>query len=288
MKRTVLFLATILIVLLAGLLLTSFQAPKADNPQTAVMTAPLPASLDKLFPPQAEQPVFLFKMLGMATPLTGIVVDLFENDLENARANYEKFKMNYLELSKLVPEWEKYYPLEPVNRLGSALTIGDPAQVMPAFEQVGKVCSNCHNNTMPRVQYKYHWGDFQGITIEDPLTGQEVSFQQFMQFLDVSFTGISVNMEQGQIDNARKQLQGFRARFEAMEEICMNCHDTERFYYVDETVEAMIDKLEEALNASPVDPKKVGMISQGIGMENCFKCHLVHVPAAVAQINSVK
>ncbi|UCF64508.1 MAG: hypothetical protein JSW33_01380 [bacterium] len=288
MKRAVLFLATILIVLLAGLLLTSFQASKKDKPQSSDITVPLPASLDKLFPPQAEQPVFLFKMLGMATPFTGIIVDLFENDLENAKDNFEKFKANYTELSKLVPEWEKYFPIEPVDKLGRTLISGDPAQVMPAYEQVGKVCSNCHNMNMPRVQYKYHWGDFQAITIEDPLTRQVVSFQQFMQFLDVSYTGISVNMNQGQIDNARKQLQGFRARFEAMEETCMNCHDTERLYYVDETVEAMIDELEEALNASPVDPKKVGMISQGIGMENCFKCHLVHVPAAVAQMISVK
>jgi len=288
MKRTVLFLSTIFIVLLAGLLLINFQASRADNPQTADMTAPLPASLDKLFPPQTEQPVFLFKMLGMATPFTGIIVDLFENDLENAQANYEKFKVNYMELSKLVPEWEKYYPLEPVNKLGKALATGDPAQVMPAFEQMGRVCSNCHNINMPKVQHKYHWGDFQGIMIEDPLTNQEVGFQQFMQYLDASFTGIGVNVEQGQLDNARQQLQGFRARYEVMEETCMNCHNTERLYYVDETVDNMIEKLEEALNASPVDPTKVGMISQGIGMENCFKCHLVHVPAAVAQMNSTQ
>ena len=172
----------------------------------------------------------------------------------------------------------------PLNDLGVALKTGDPGKVMAAFEPVGKVCSDCHLANQSRVYYKYHWGDFHGIKIMDPLTQQEVSFAQLMLFLETSFTGIAVNLEQGQKENALKQFQGFQARFQAMEETCMNCHDTERHYYVDQSVKAMIDKLGQALDASPVDPKQIRMLTQGIGMESCFKCHLVHVPAAAAQM----
>jgi len=244
---------------------------------------PIPASLDTFFPPQADQPVYLFRMLGMNRSFTGVVVDLFENDIENARANFEAFKTQYLEISKLVPEWESYFPVEPLNELGKELKAGDQGLVLAAFQQVGEVCSNCHITNIPKVQHKYFWGDFQSIRITDPLTNREVNNQQLMQFIDASFTGIEVDVQQGQIENAKRQFQGFRTRFQAMEETCMNCHDTGRHYYIDENVKSMIDKLGQALSSSPVDPNTVSKLSQGIGMESCFKCHLVHVPAAAAQ-----
>jgi hypothetical protein len=279
-----------LIIVAIGLTIVYAQVQKEvkPKPKTADIVAPLPASLDNLFPPKTEQPVYLFRMLGMSKPFTGIVVDLFENDIENVSANFEKFRTQYLEVSKLVPEWESYFPLEPVDELGTALKTGDQEKVMAAVQQVSKVCSDCHIPNMPRVQHKYHWGNFNAITVTDPLTKQEVIFQQLMLFIEANFTGIEVDVEQDQIENAQRQFQGFRARFQAMGETCMNCHDTERHYYVDESVMAMIDKLGQALSASPVDPNIVGKLSLGIGMESCFKCHLVHVPAAAAQLQMAK
>lgn len=280
MKKISLTLTGIAMVITMGFVIFYAQA-HAQKP-TPVTTG-LPASLDNFFPPKAEQPIFLFSMLGMATPLSGIMADLSENDFVNVQANYENFKARYIEVSRMVPEWEKNFPLAPVNELGLALKSGDQGKVMAAFGAVGKVCADCHLANQSNAYYKYHFGDFHGIKIKDPLSQQEVNFQQFMLFLDASFTGIALNVEQGQIENAKQQLQGFRARFDAFEESCQNCHDTERYYYVDQSVKAMIDKLGQALEASPVDVKQVGKISQGIGMESCFKCHLVHVPAASAQ-----
>jgi hypothetical protein len=62
-------------------------------------------------------------MLGMAAPFSGIVADLSEADLEYAQANFEKFKVQYVEISRLVPEWEKDYPMGPVEALGAALDL---------------------------------------------------------------------------------------------------------------------------------------------------------------------
>ena len=165
-----------------------------------------PSSLDALFPPQAEQPVFLFRMLGMAAPFSGIVADLFEADLEHAQANFEKFKMQYVEISRLVPEWEKNYPMGPVEALGAALETGNQAKVMAAYESVGKVCHDCHTAYMPKVQQKYHGGDFHAVRVNDPLTDEEVDFAQLMRFLDANFAGIIVDVEQGQRENAQLSL----------------------------------------------------------------------------------
>ena len=290
MKRLTFLMIAILVIAVVGLVITNAQVQKKvkPKPKTTEIITPLPASLDNYFPPKAEQPVYLFRMLALNKPFSGIVADLFENDIENVNANFKNFRVQYLEVSKLVPEWESYFPMNPVDDLGNALKTDDQGKAMAAIQQVGKVCSDCHIATMPETQQKYYWRDFHGISVTDPLTKKEVDNEQLMQFIDASFTGIEVDVEQGQIENAQRQFQGFRARFQAMEETCMNCHDTERHYYVDENVKAMIDKLGQALHASPVDPGQVGKLHQGIGMESCFKCHLVHVPAAIAQARMKK
>jgi len=219
-------------------------------------------------------------MLGMGGAFSSIVADLLENDPQSAMADFQAFKTQYSEVSKLVPEWEGMFPMEPVNKLEVALKSGDQGKVMAAYGNVGKVCHDCHEENMPKVQQKYHWGDFDAIKVQDPLTAEEVAFSQLMQFLDAGVSGISADVAQGQAENAQKQFQGFNARFQALKTTCKNCHDSERKYYVDEGVQGLIDKLGKALSGSSVDPQAVGGLSQAIGMESCFKCHLVHVPAA--------
>lgn len=285
MSKIAVILMSFLMIAVGSVVIILTQNTNGANAiaKNADRTTSLPISLDDYFPPKAEQPIYLMRMLGMARPLAGIMADLSENDFANVMANFEQFKTQYVGVSKLVPEWEEDFPLAPVNELGDALKSGDQGKVMAAFGSVGKVCADCHLAHQSKAYYKYHYGDFHGIKVTDPLTQQQVDFQQFMLFLDVCFNGIALNVEQGQIENAKRQLRGFRARFETLEESCQNCHDTERHYYVDPSVKAMIEKLEQTLDASPVDPKQIGMISQGIGIESCFKCHLVHVPAAAAQ-----
>lgn len=290
MRGFILLLIAILIITLGC---TSEQAQKIDrlqqeNEALKAIIAPPPSSLDALFPPKAEQPIYLFKMLEIGTPFSGIIVDLFENDPQNAMANFERFKAKYVEVSKMVPEWEKDFPIAPVEELGAAMETGDQATVMAALEKVGKVCGDCHAANMLKVQQKYHWGDFKAIRVEDPVTKEEVDFSRLMQYFDGNFVGISVDVEQGQRENAQKQFQGFNARFQALKETCLNCHDTERKYYVDESIQALVNKMGRALKKSPIDPKELEALGQGIGMESCFKCHLVHVPAAFTQLRWAK
>ncbi len=285
-RLAILLLLGVLTVLIIGL--EGTRSPSETQEGTKVIASPPPSSLDTLYPPEAEQPIFLFSMLGMDTSFSGIVVDLFENDLQHAKDNFKNFKTQYGEVSKLVPEWERNFPMGPVDDLGTALETGDPEKVMPAIEEVGKLCHDCHVANMVKVQQKYHWGDFFAIRVKDPLTNEEVDYPSLKKYLATNFVGITVDIQQGQWENAQKQFQGFNARFQALKETCLNCHDTERKYYIDETVQALLDKLGQALMESTVDPKVVGTLSQGIGHESCFKCHLVHLPAAAAKLQWAK
>lgn len=252
-------------------------APAAGFPEP-------PAALEALYPPNAPAPVYLGRMIQLSMPFAGVMVNLMEGDFANAATSYEKFKAEYAAVSKLVPEWEKDYPLEPVNRLGAALASGDQGKVMAAMDGVGKVCHDCHTLNMPAVHYKYHWKDFKSIQVFDPLLEQDIDFQFFMTALETSFSGIAVNLAEGQVDNARKNYDGLVLRFETLEATCAQCHDTERKYFVDAGSRAVLDQLGEALRASAPNPETVKGLHQKIGMGTCHSCHLVHVPAALTQM----
>jgi cytochrome c556 len=244
----------------------------------------LPSTLDSLYPPKAQQPVFLMKMLDLSHLFTGIVVDLLEEDFSNVWSSYEKFKEDYLDFSKLVPEWETKYPLSPVEELGKALKAGEKTGIMAAYEKVGNICYACHIESMAAVKYKYHWKDFRPIRIKDPLTNDEIDFVQLMRMLDVNFTGMTHDLEQGQMERVDENSRAFLARFRALGETCQECHGTsERRYYVDDSIQQMIMNLNKALTSSQADLKDIPNRIMAIGMESCFNCHLVHIPASYAR-----
>lgn len=146
--------------------------------------------------------------------------------------------------------------MSPVEELGAALETGNRGKAMAAYGKVGMVCRSCHATTMVKVQQKYHWGDFSAIRVEDPLTDEEVGFTQLMRSLDANFPGISVDVEQGQVENAQQQFQGFNARFQGIKGTCFSCHDSKRKYYVDEGVQALIEELGQAFSGPSIDPER--------------------------------
>lgn len=97
--------------------------------------------------------------------------------------------------------------------------------------------------------------------------------------------GIGIDLQQGQVENAKLQFQAFNARFQTFKETCQECHSTERTYYVDDETQAMINKLGEELDKPDINMEKVGRLTQGIGMGSCMPCHHVHTPAFGARHN---
>ncbi|HSO21568.1 MAG TPA: hypothetical protein VLT81_01595, partial [Chondromyces sp.] len=263
----------------------------AGGPPEAVTEGPrpevahgVPASLDALYPPQAKQPEYLMRMLRLGSLMTGVAVDLAQQDVEHAAQGFAAFRSDYLEVAALVPEWRGEFPVEPVDALGEALASGDPARVGPAFGAVGAVCASCHHSSMAAVAARYHWPDANAITTTDPVSGERVGHAQFMHQLDFSLTGIIHDLGQGQLDEARAHFEDFRRRFAALGETCENCHGTEeRFYFTDPASAARVEAIGAALSAENPDPGAVQGAVMEVGHNTCFRCHLVHVPAAFAK-----
>ena len=77
----------------------------------------------------------------------------------------------------------------------------------------------------------------------------------------------------------------FNTWFQITKETCIVCHPSERKYFVYDDVQSMIDKLVEFISEPSPDMGKFAELFMGIGMESCFKCHLVHLPAALTKFN---
>ena len=258
--------------------------PKAQPPhgESAKKASALPEALDALYPPRAKQPVYLEGMIQLDALFSGIVVDLSEDDPEGAMAALADFKKQYLELSKMVPEWREYAPIGPVEEFERAMQKADRATVMAAYGEIGKVCHSCHVATMVPVQQKYRWGSFHAITTKDPLLHETTDYVLFKRRLSANLAGIGHDLRQGQIENARRQFQQFNERFQTLKDTCSECHYAESRHFVDPESQERLDQLGAALAGQSFEPSAVAALIQGIGQESCSKCHLVHVPSALS------
>lgn len=281
MRTLTLVVIGILLTVTPALNGTAAQIQRVPDQQAATA---LPASLDSFYPPSTDRPVYLMDMLKLDTLFSGIAADVMEGDHQGAKSTFRQFRSQYVDVGKMVPEWRQYYPMEPVEKLGAELSSGEPGRIMAAISEVGRLCHECHFVSMVPVQQKYHWGTFTEVRVDDPLSREEVDFSLFKKYLSTNLAGISINLRQGQTENARRQFAGFEARFQALKGSCLNCHDQENRYFVDGVVEDLLGRLGSALGDQKVNTEAVESLIQGIGRESCSKCHLVHVPAALAGV----
>ena len=106
-KNNVLFLSGILLslILVSGCSHHCDGDTDQSNQETAVLleiAEPPPASLDSLFPPIADAPIYLFEMFKLSTPFSGILIDLLEGDPKSAMSHFERFKAAYIKTSHMV------------------------------------------------------------------------------------------------------------------------------------------------------------------------------------------
>jgi len=250
---------------------------------TPIIAAELPTALDSLYPPAAPLPVYLIKMHELATPMSAIASNVMEGDLANARAQFTTFRQKYAEISVLVPEWSAKFAKEPVDHLAAVLEAGTPDKIMPAIGAIGAICADCHHSFMAAAQHRYHWDDFARINVGDPLSGQDMPFAKFMMAIESDMSGIGIDAQEGQIEQAQSHAKGLKARMSALRDACTACHETERHYYVDASVFTALDSVSAAIAATPPRMQRVQESLVFVGQESCFKCHLVHIPAAYSK-----
>ena len=231
--------------------------------------------------------MYLIDMFNLAGPFEAIVIHLQEGDTQCMKPSFDIFRSQYDNVSQMVPEWTKAFPMNPVTNLGKRDQQRDADKIVQAMGAVGQVCSDCHLVYQVKVQQKYHWRDFDAVKMTNPVTHQEQDFGEYMTTMAGAFEGALVDLQETQLDKARANFAAFQSEFTALaEKGCKQCHsdpvtheEIPRNYYVDNTSMAVISRLRVALDSDPPDFGAIGDLSAAIGNSICFNCHLVHLPA---------
>ncbi len=277
-NRLVIAVAVVLII--SGLLVVSGKMPKAESPNViSNMARPLPDSLDKWFETKTPwgQPLYLFKMFDLGDSMMGVLVDVQQDDMTNAKISYQIFKNEYKNSSKMVPEWRGYYDPEAVDKVGKALETGDKNKVLASIDAVFQTCSKCHIATKTKVFAKYNWKDLKDVKMKtvNPEQPEAPWTEAKAKYLVTGFDGTIANAKENQQEATNKSFQQFKTMFLYMKDACKSCHDTERKYYVSDDVMALVDKAEGEISSG--DLNNASNTMQQIGGA-CFDCHQTHEP----------
>jgi hypothetical protein len=241
------------------------------------MKLSLPESLDKFYTgstPEVPGSEYLGEMFALAGPFEGIVTNLQEGDMANATVSYNVFASEYKNVSKKVPEWRGYFDIATVDKLGNDLKKNNVPAAFQDIGTIGATCSNCHADHQPQVWAKYYWRDFDTVNVS---TSQgNMSWTPAMTALAGAFDGIGVNAAEGKQNEANNSFNQFKALYTDVKTACDNCHDTPRLYYVSDDVFAKIDQMGQNITAGNL--QNAGAIQQELGIQ-CYKCHVLHMPA---------
>ena len=257
------------------------QVTAFENLYQSFMKSSLPHSLDKFFKtqqPEVPGNEWLGEMFTLSGTFEGIATNLQDGDRVNATLSYNAFakeyKNVYKNVSKKVPEWEGYFDIKTVDKLGKDLKSNNDDASFQDIGIIGNTCSRCHADRQPQVWAKYYWRDFNTVNVTTD-TGN-LSWTPAMFALAGAFDGIGVNAAKGNQTATNKSFIQFKALYTDIKTACSNCHDTPRYYYVSNDVFAMINQTGDFIQAG--DLKNASINQQILGIQ-CYKCHVLHMPA---------
>lgn len=275
MKNSYLVTSIVIIVILgAGVWLLSNNNDKNENEG-------LPSSIDQYY--KSQPPVYLVSMFELGAAMMGIGVNVQQGDMANAKKSYDDFSKKFKDSSDMVPEWKTFYDQGTVEKIGTSLDSGDVPAVFENIGKVGEACVKCHKEKMPQIWNKYNWNDFGKLTMNTPNPDEPVlAFPDAkIKYLAPGFDGIGVNIKNNNQKGAQESFGLFKTMFDNLNSTCSSCHTSSPKYYVSADIQAMIDTMGEKINSGNLSEAEG--LRMGIGMESCYKCHVLHMPAQFAR-----
>ncbi len=270
---------TLILFLLIGILI-----PSASFADDYIVKEP-PKSLDKLYPPLSKEPKWINQMHKVSGTFNGVLVNVRENDWENAEKSAGRFVEAYEETSKLVPEWKDYFDNDAVKKFAETVKTRDPGKIWKTVGPVGKTCGKCHKENYVAVWTRYSWPSVHKIKISDPVSEEELKYGKYMWKLAGSFNTLMTDFGDGQYDRSLKAAKNLKSRIQGFKSVCSKCHvdDSVKNFFVGSSVTAALDSIQTELVKSKPNPgvfwKNIGII----GKQSCKRCHLTHRSYAIIQ-----
>ncbi len=249
-----------------------------DRAYRLFMRLSLPPVLDSIYSgstPETPGGSYIPEMFKLADPLIGITTDVQEGDMANATVNFNQFKAQYQKVSKMVPQWQGYWNINLVNKLGEDLNNNNISAVFQDIGKIGQGCSKCHGNEMPQVWAKYYWKDFNTVNVSTP-EGNLSWTDAMTKYLDAAYSGTGSNIREGKQQDALNSSLLFKSMMLSFKQACNDCHKTPRYYFVSDDVMANVTQMvNDTQDGKLADAE---MIREQLGEDICIRCHIVHMP----------
>lgn len=240
------------------------------------------AELDPHFQGGREGHAYTLAMLELGMRMGAATTAALRDDRERALAALKSFHAQHTAVAKMVPSWKDQFRDSAIVELEAAVTArADVATRRKIVMRVEKSCTTCHARFMFPVQSRYRWGNFASASVPGEQGG--LSFHQLMLDLANSLGAVRGDVEAGQLANAQVAFKQLMDRFNTMEQLCVNCHDQPREYFIDKNVKARLFKMGGLLRRGETRVAEYSSLFKDINEMSCLPCHQVHMPAAFQQ-----
>jgi hypothetical protein len=263
------------VVLAAGLLVAADRAAAQVDLPTA--------ELEPHFQGGKEGHAYTHAMLELGMRMGAATTAALREDPPRAVAALKGFREQYAKVSGMVPSWRGQFRGSIIDELEAAVTgKADLPTRRKIVSRIEKSCTACHARFMFPVQAAYRWGNFSTATISTD-QGASLTLHQVMLDLSNNLGAVRGDIEAGQLAPATLSFKLLMERFGMMEQLCANCHDQPRQYFIDSSVKSRLFKVGGLLRRGETRPAEYAPLFKDVNEMSCLPCHQVHMPAAFQQ-----
>jgi cytochrome c556 len=245
------------------------------------------AELNPYFKGGREGHAYTLAMLELGMRTGAATTAVLRNDPDRARAALKSLREQMNKVGGMVPSWKGYFGTGVIDELDRA--VAAKADLATRKKLAGKLegsCTSCHARYMFQVQAQYRWGSFaDAVVTADSGT---LTFHQVMLDLASDLGGVRADVEAAQFAEATQAYKRLMERFGMMEQLCANCHDQPRQYFIDSAVKARLFKIGGLLRRGDTNVADYTPLFNDVNEMSCLPCHQVHMPAAFAQRNALE
>ncbi|MEI7704302.1 MAG: hypothetical protein WCK73_06855 [Deltaproteobacteria bacterium] len=255
---------------------------------SAAADADIPAAeLDPYFKGGREGHAYTLAMLELGMRTGAATSAVLRSDPARAKVALKSLREQMNKVGAMVPSWKPWFRTGVIDEMDAA--VASKADLAARKKLVGKLegsCTGCHAKFMFQVQARYRWGSFADAVVS---TGSgNLTFHQVMLDLATDLGAVRSDVEAGQLKDATSAYTRLMERFGMMEQLCANCHDQPRQYFIDSGVKARLFKIGGLLRRGDTAVASYTPLFNDVNEMSCLPCHQVHMPAAFAQRNALE
>ena len=154
-----------------------------------------PETLKNWYKPINKRQVWLHNMFRLRRELLAIN-DYSQSQQEKLLKQwFKEFKKDYLEIGKMIPEWEKFLDISKLEKLQTAVEKNDYTAIPKLLVVLQNNCENCHSDYQAVSRLIYRGADFSKHKVVDLNTGHRIHYDKAMNGLSnavkIAFSVIS-------------------------------------------------------------------------------------------------